>query len=182
MPHSARNLFIEIFPIIHPNKKGFIHGTISLATSLLSLPLFIWDDTVKKSNGLPRLRTDSNVISTVCDSHKDLCPIKILTKFSKKKSKLCSVNDCTMTNDAAFVVIEQKMVDTMISCDILCISEQQNILSLFIMTSDFDFHPAIALASQKLQKRILLIHNNINQVKLMQSLSSFNIIINNWRA
>jgi len=122
------------------------------------------------------------MVSSICDTNKDRCPIKILEKFSKKRGKLCPVNGCTVTNSTAFTIIEQKMVDTMLSCDILFISDQPQVSSVIIMSDDFDIHPAIALASVKTSKDILLVHNKPSQATIIaQSLSGMGIRLREWR-
>lgn len=172
----------RFFPLRHPKTSGLLRGNIDLATSLLSMPSMIWQNTRKRRNGLPRIRLDRSIISSICESNKDGCPVKILEKFTKKKGKLCPVDGCTSTHNTAFTVIEQKMVDIILSCDILFLIDQPQVISLIIMSDDSDIHPAIALASEKSNKYILLIHKNQQQVPILEQLfSGMSVGIKDWR-
>lgn len=172
----------HFFPLTHPKKSGLLRGNIILATSLISLPSMTWENTRKQRNGLPRLRLDRAMVSEVCETNTERCPIKILERFSKKRGKLCSIPGCSLTNDTAFRVVEQKMVDVILSCDILFLADQPNVSSIIILSDDFDIHPAIALASAKSQKNILLSHNNPQQApEIEQSFKGMSVKLKNWR-
>jgi len=172
----------SFFPISHPKHTGLLRGSIDLATSLLYLPSVVWQNTRKQKNGLPRIQLDRTVLSSKCEDNKDACPFKIIEKISRKRGKTCSVHGCITTNSSAFKVIEQKMVDTILSLDILFASEQNHVSALIIMSDDIDFHPAIALASTRSNKSIVIACKNVNLFDdFLFTYTDKGIDILNWR-
>jgi len=79
--------------------------------------------------------------------------------------------------------IEQKMVDTLIACDIVSISDDQNVIGLFLVSDDQDHFPSLALANSKqsykqnkhLQSILLGIKNEYNFEFITEFLKPFNI-------
>ena len=136
---------ISIFPIIKGD--NIIKGSIELATSIYYLPEHIWTHTLKEKEGISRLRISSENIPEWCSEHKDECPVFMLNKFTKSKEKKCHHYHCEVMNSNVFTGIEQKMVDTMIACDLVTFSQDEKVLSICLFTDDFDLLPPLALSS-----------------------------------
>lgn len=140
---------INIFPIVLTNKRKLIHGQIEFATELLQIPNFTWFYTFKEKPGIPHLRINRNNSSEVCEKSKEHCPVYLLSNFTKSKSKYCKVPDCMNRQKDVFFSREQKMVDTLIACDIISLYEDPEIDSFFLISDDMDHLPALAYGSVK---------------------------------
>lgn len=172
-----------LFPIPHPKSKGLLRGSIEIATNLISLPHNIWDNTRKRRNGLPHIMIEYNSLHQCCQDNAGRCPALILKRFLKKKDRKCSVDGCPGTNESVFKTVEQKMVDIMLSCDLLHISNMPLVSSIIVMTDDFDIHPAIATARYGYNRDVMLIYRNKRRIdEIGASIGSFNVTLKNWEA
>ncbi len=173
---------INLFPISIDSSK-IIKGKVVLADSLSFVPDYFWRDTLKTKKGLSFLRIDNNELSESCQSNKSLCPPLILKTFAKKKERQCAVHSCSDINEDVFVRSEQKMVDTMIACDLITFSMEEDIAEIILVSDDVDHFPALAVSSQMLlrfnneTKIQLLIKNKRSQEAYRSILSRFKIQI-----
>lgn len=173
----------SIFPMPHPKSTGLLRGGIEMATNLISIPFNIWDDTRKSKNGLPNIRVEHSALNENCYRNADRCPALILKTFLKKKTRECSVVGCDGTNASVFKTIEQKMVDTLLTCDLLHLSNIHSVSTIIVMTDDFDIHPAIATARHGYNKDVILIYRNKKRTaNIIASIGSFNVKLNTWEA
>jgi hypothetical protein len=171
----------SIFPMPHPKSEGLLRGNIEIATKLISIPNNVWDNTKKSKNGLPNIRVEHSALYEHCHSNTDRCPVLILKTFLKKKTRKCSVVGCDGTNESVFKTVEQKMVDTLLSCDLLHLSNISSVLSIIVMTDDFDIHPAIATARNGYNNDVMLIYRNIKRMTdIVASIGSFNVALKIW--
>lgn len=171
----------SIFPMPHPKSEGLLRGSVEIATTLISIPDNVWDNTRKSKNGLPQIRVEHTALNEYCLSNTDRCPVLILKAFLKKKTRKCSIIGCDGTNVSVFKTVEQKMVDTLLSCDLLHVSNIPSVSSIIVMTDDFDIHPAIATARYGSKKDVMLIYKNIKRTTdIISSIGSFNVTIKNW--
>jgi uncharacterized LabA/DUF88 family protein len=138
---------ISIFPFINISEKKIIRGSIELADSLLALPEITWENTYQEKRGIPAFRVDSDRLSITCNSNKETCPIYILKSFTKKKNKLCKNAGCTNVHEDVFFQRGQKMIDTMIACDLQYCSMVSNVVKVLLISSDTDLIPAIVYSS-----------------------------------
>lgn len=131
----------RIFPI---NKGGKnYHGQIELAGSINAIDGFIFNNTYRIKNGLPNIRIDTEHLNNHCSSSHDLCPARILRKFTKSKNRQCGTNDCTVINKNAYKQIDQKMVDTMMAIDIVDFGENPNVSKIILFSDDTDLVPSV---------------------------------------
>lgn len=140
---------VNVFPFINTSERIKIRGKIELASSLFSMPSLIWKGTYKEKHGVYNMRINRDALSTTCEDNPTLCPPKILNRFTKKKNKICSVEGCSSIHKNIFKAMEQKMVDTMIACDILSCSDEELIQNLIIVSEDTDIFPSLVLGKQK---------------------------------
>jgi len=134
---------ISIFPYINQQKRIIIRGNIEIVNSSLNLPELIWTNTYHERNGIPRLRINVDKTTSVCTENSDKCPIKLLNNFTKHKNKRCSVLGCGNQHNEVFFTREQKMVDTLIACDLNYCSREKNIYNVQLVSDDIDHFPAL---------------------------------------
>ena len=153
---------VNVFPKIKGDK--IIHGSITVVTSLYEIPEFTWAYTYKDTDGIKPVRINFDEVHDLCNVNRPNCPKFILNKFTKSKDKTCAVNGCNNVHKNVFKGIEQKMVDTLIACDIISITEDKNINGLVVISDDQDHFPAMALASKK---RELIINQTFDGIMLL---------------
>lgn len=172
---------VNVFPKV---KNGrIIHGSVELISALHEIPDFIWYYSHKETNGIKRVRINYEAIDNFCNENRDSCPKFILYKFTEAKNKKCPVKGCNNLQKDVFKGIEQKMVDTLLVCDVLSFSEDLNINGIVLISDDQDLFPSLALAIKRqelnniknLQAIILCIKNEKKHDFIKNFLSPFNI-------
>ena len=108
-----------------------------------------WDNTYRQKNGLPRIMVNTDAQRERCGVDKIHCPVEIVKKISKGSEKICHVDGCTLKAGDIFQTFGQKMVDTLIACDILTIADEQETDAIAVMTDDVDILPALVVSSMK---------------------------------
>ena len=158
-----------IFPILSPSQR--IIGSIELATTLY-LQTHIWYDSYKEKYGIPNLRIDVTKLGTVCQNQPDLCPVKILRKFTEHKSKVCHHDNCETNHSEVFFQREQKYVDSMMVCDVIAMSMDPDICAISAMTDDVDLFPSFSMAKMITggSKILNLLTPNVHHETLYQSI------------
>lgn len=146
-----------VFPMVDHGDGTIIRGEVELVDSLLAAPHLRFLETYRRRAGLPRIRlatSDSNVAG--CTQSDGGCPVVALRRFSRKKSSTCPIEGCRVTSDQAFVVHEQKMVDTLLVCDLLE-GVRSAVGAIAAVTSDSDLLPALTAATTAVEGRLLVI-------------------------
>ena len=164
----------SIFPIIEmPSRR--INGSVFLATELYGSS-FTWYDTYREKPGIPHIRVDTAHMSSVCGVAPECCPVKILNKFTKKRSKVCSNAGCTTNHSSVFFQRIQKYVDTMLACDVISYSLDEEVIAVYVFSDDVDMFPSFAVSSELLPKKTdlhLLTLNTQNEAIYRRLLSPF---------
>lgn len=168
---------ISIFPIIINGK--LVSGKVELAASLYEIPDVVWGYTMKEKDGIPRIRINHEKIDSTCNINRDQCPHYIMYRFTKAKDKRCHVSGCLNLQRDIYKGIEQKMVDTLLACDLIAISDDENCDGVLIFSDDFDHFPSLAVAATKINnKLIFLYYKNSENIELVKNiLNPFSIII-----
>ena len=148
---SAAVSGIRLFPRISIGSHR-VRGDVLLATALLAQPAVSFSDTARRRNSVPRLRLSGNPLPAGCAVTSEQCPAKILQKFTSKNSKECPVDECMVLCRDAFVVQEQKMVDGMLICDLITLTDEQPSPSCVIVSDDTDFVPALIIGGYRSEK------------------------------
>lgn len=131
----------KFFPIKIDNKT-ILRGEVELVGSLSAISDYNWNHTYVQRRGLPRLRLERNILDSHCSQVNSNCPARLLAKFTKSKRKQCVADGCTVVNHDAFVVGQQKMIDTLMATDIVDLSHRNDsILFEFVYTDDTDLLP-----------------------------------------
>jgi len=136
---------ILIFPIVGENAR--ITGSIELATSLYYFPGYVWTNTYKEKEGIPRLRINYENLPSWCSLNRNECPTFVLNRFTSKKDKSCYHDHCEIKNSDVFTGIEQKMIDTIISCDLISFSQENDIAAVCLFSDDLDLLPPLGFLS-----------------------------------
>lgn len=135
--------FNNLFPILVP-PKTIVQGTVELATQLYGHS-FIWYNTYREHEGLPKLRIKQSAIGSRCASNSNNCPVHILKKFVEKKQRVCNIAGCTTVHSSVFFSRTQKYVDTMMACDIITFGTDNDVLGVYVLSDDVDLFPAFAM-------------------------------------
>lgn len=125
-----------------------LRGDITLAVSPLAAghtsPLL---GTYRQRGSLPRIRLSRQPYPDACAKIDATCPAAILKSFTKHSGRACPVESCTLVASDAFVVHEQKMVDTLLATDILTVGHLPTAYSAVVVVSgDSDFVPPLLAA------------------------------------
>jgi hypothetical protein len=154
---AAALAVVDPFPAAYEKDWRVLHGEVELARRLLCAPEIDLGDTATRRAGPPRLRLSSNPPEGCLETAQ--CPARILYRFTKTKSKTCPTPECPVTSGTAFIVREQKMVDSLLVCDLLEALRRPNIVAVALLTSDFDFTPPLVQAALERRIPILLLSN-----------------------
>jgi len=134
----------RMFPFIDQPSR-LIHGSVELATQLYGHS-FVWYNSYREHYGLHSLRVNTAAMSEKCEANSHTCPVKILKKFTEKKSRICHNNGCDTVHSNVFFERTQKYVDTLITCDIITLSSEDEVVGIYVMSEDVDLFPAFAVA------------------------------------
>ena len=101
------------------------------------------------------------------------CPVRILQKFIKNKERLCNNNGCTTKHQEILYRKEQKMIDTMMTCDVITYSSEPTVKAIYIASDDVDLFPCIAISKvRNVDKEITLLMKNGLQEPLYSNILS----------
>lgn len=137
---------INIFPIIKDSKC--IEGSISLAEQQYGIAQ-TWYNTFQEKRGIQKVKVDWTHTGAGCTHTSPNCPVKVLHNFIKNRSHQCSTSGCSTIQTDVFFRREQKMVDTMMACDIITYCAEEDIAAIYIISDDTDLFPAIAISKTK---------------------------------
>lgn len=132
------------FPIFADT--GVIRGRVELARSLVSDPGLVFSNTYRRRGSVPRLRLAQSPPEG-CAEHEN-CPATLLMRFTKTNRKQCPADTCGVVAGEAFVVHEQKMVDTLMSCDLLEAAGDARLKGVLVVSDDTDFVPPLVYAAR----------------------------------
>ena len=151
----------RFFPLKTKENK-IIHGEIELTTSLSQVDNFIWSNTHVRRNGLPNLRIDKGNLLNRCGTDNRGCPAHQIKRFTKRKDKICYVEDCNVKNEDAFIVVEQKMIDTLMSIDIYDFSHKDEVKKIFVFSDDIDLMPAVLRSHISKKNTVVVVLGKLN--------------------
>ncbi len=173
---AARLASVNIFPYIDIKKRINIKGTISLATTIFSLPNVVWQPTYKIKKGVRGIRLNREKLDELCTESN--CQIRSSCSLFKTKQKLCPMEGCSIRNHEVIWQGAQKMVDNMIACDILAFAGNSNAKLINVVSDDIDHIPSL------LQASILTSQNKNSLILSMtnyQSIAEFDSILNQFK-
>ncbi|NNS07076.1 NYN domain-containing protein [Erwinia sp. JH02] len=128
-----------------------IKVTAELAVSLLEEPGHHLFNTYRRKGRPSNIRVETPS-SVGCNSND--CPLPLVKKVLQKGR--CPALGCVSQSNSIVYRHEQKLVDTMLTCDLIYLSGQNNDY-LFIVSADDDFLPPIRTLMLK-GKKIIRVH------------------------
>lgn len=139
----------KIFPFFcTDNMRSVVRGSVALATELLALPNVVWNHTCCTISGAGRLRLRNGRRPRHCGSREEDCLAEQIVRFTRSKSSVCPTDGCVVTNGEAFETVGQKMVDTFLVCDLLCLSQgSPEVVGAVVASDDWDLLPGVAAAA-----------------------------------
>lgn len=165
--------FSQINPIPNLYENRRIKGNIEFVEQIYGVD-FSWKNTYREKAG-PRLIIRKDKHNSHCTNNKEKCPVEILAKFTKHNARICNVEGCQTKNMDVFSQIGQKMVDTMMVCDILTYGEEEDTEFIYVLTDDVDLYPSLVLCCCKNPHVNLFVGTRNNKYQKEQ-----NIISNNF--
>jgi hypothetical protein len=152
----------KIFPIIDLVNKIKIDGTIDLSSTLIEFPEYIFDNTLKEKKGLGRIKLNKDADTAICAANTGSCPGRTLRNMAKSYDKNCPVSSCVGTNSSIFVSQQQKMVDTLIACDLITVARMTETKECYLLSDDVDHIPSLMLSAMNNSAEINLLHLKLN--------------------
>lgn len=162
---------VNVFPKV--TAKQVLNGTIELATTLHIKPEFVWGYTHKEREGVSRIRINHECADDLCKDNRTTCPKYLLYKFTDSKDRKCFVDGCNNLQKNVFKGAEQKMVDTLIACDVISASEDNTVIGVLVISDDQDHLPSLALASIKKKENVQSIVLGIKNEQVNEFVSNF---------
>ena len=160
---------VDPFPI--PAAGRIVRGEVRLATTLASDPTIDIGDLCRIRSGPPRLRLASSPRPNGC-ANETACSAKALQRFTSKGTSQCPTEGCTVVASDAFSTKQQKMVDTLMTCDLLTYASSQEVLAVSVVTADTDLMPPLLQALAFGQTKVLLQTNlpywPLSQLKILR--------------
>jgi uncharacterized LabA/DUF88 family protein len=154
---------IDPFPIpIAPNR--LLRGGVELAFGLIGHNSPEFEDTYRVRGSAPRIRLSESPVPSGCVSQQQYsCPARILKRFTSSRGRVCPVDTCAVTSEAAFLLAEQKMVDTLLSCDLIELAHPSSqYFQVAVASGDTDFVPPLVYASRRTTALLHLITTQPN--------------------
>lgn len=172
----------ELFPFIFQSRR--VQGDIELATSQYNLEIE-WDNTFQEKSARHNLNIRQDTTYS-CHHNLEHCPLHLVAKATRGYQVLCPIDGCEHIDVSRLIRMEQKMVDGMMTCDILEYTHDEEYQIIEVVSDDIDLHPALALAGEKYSvvehvTLLLMIGNHKNSAKFNQLLGSHHVTIQNWQ-
>lgn len=178
----------HLFPVLRDGRRIF--GHVNLVTSQYNLDIE-WQDTFQEKRGDHRLkvmRDDRHV----CHQDPSRCPIHMVAAATRNETVTCPNADCDGIDISQLYRMEQKMVDSMMTCDILEYVHGEDgdpddrYTGITVVSDDVDLHPALALAGKhngikKQAHLLLLVHNQRKSQRYQSILTPYQVSISIWK-
>lgn len=171
----------ELFPYIFQSRR--VQGDLELVTSQYNLEIE-WDNTLQEKSARHFLNIRQDTTHT-CHHNPDHCPLHLVAKATRGHHVVCPIDGCEHIDVSQLTRMEQKMVDSMMTCDILEYTHDEECQLIEVVSDDIDLHPALALAGEKYSvpehvALLLMIGNQKNRAKFNQLLGSHHVTIQTW--
>jgi hypothetical protein len=120
------------------NRRHYVHCEI--ASSLIDFKGDLFIATVRERHGMRSKLRQKYPPGCVAPGN---CSIPIVIQWS---SGACPTMNCNVNANGAFLYREQKLVDTLLCCDLIAVGGRQPRVPVFVVSDDDDLVPAIVLA------------------------------------
>lgn len=172
----------EMFPRF-PNSRR-VDGDLELAVSQYNLEIE-WENTMQEKSARHFLKCNDD-IHRICHHKVDECPVQMVAKATRGHNVVCPIDGCQTIDVSQLVRMEQKMVDSMMTCDILEFTHDDDCRAVVVVSDDCDLHPALALAGEKYAAAmdvnlVLMVQNKKNSEQFERLLGAHHISIRTWQ-
>lgn len=172
----------QLFPRIY-NKRRVL-GKVIVVTSQYGVDVE-WDNTMQEKHGRHMLKVKTEG-DCVCHEDSTRCPLHLIANATRGARVSCPNDGCEYIDVTQLIRMEQKMVDTMMTCDILEFVHEPECRAIEVVSDDVDLHPALALAGSKYSSEtgvrlILLVRNQLKSQKYANLLNPHHVLICNWQ-
>lgn len=131
----------ESFPLTLFGGDGKIrYVRCEIASSLVDSRGDLFHATLRHRHGLNPFIRDPHPARCIDQAN---CTISVVMKWSRNG---CPTPGCPVRSVEAFRCFQQKLVDTLICCDLLSLAIADPATSVFLISEDDDFVPALVLA------------------------------------
>jgi hypothetical protein len=133
----------QSFPLIEL-KNGRIHSRTSceIASALIDCPVDIFQFTFRKRSGMRSPLISAKPQNCVSVQN---CTVSAVARWSRRG---CPEPGCPATQHDAFTYHEQKLVDTLLCCDLLGLAGRSPAPPVSVVSDDDDFAPALLMAAR----------------------------------
>ena len=171
-----------LFPRIYKGRR--ILGKVTVVTSQYNLDVE-WDDTMQEKHGRHLLKVKTSE-QHPCQEDPTQCPLHLIAAATRGTQVQCPISGCEYIDASQLIRMEQKMVDTMMTCDILEYAREPKCRVIEVVSDDVDLHPAMALAGSKYAvetgvQLLLLVHNQLKTQHYAHLLNPHHVKICNWQ-
>jgi hypothetical protein len=172
----------SLFPVVRGGEcHVIVRGQVELVESLLQQPAISWQHTYQKRSGSRRIRLQSP-LPHGCVGAQDTCLARSLARFTRSRTSICPQPTCSVTNAEAFFYTEQKMVDTLLACDLIYLAQERPAEWVVVASDDWDLLPPLVAASGS-SRRVSLVRRNTERAQPYDAkLESLGVAIVNWGA
>ena len=172
----------RLFPYVYKGKK--VRGNVSLVISQFNLDIE-WKNTYQEKCGRHYLKVKADS-SRVCNNDPSICPIHMIANATRGVAVSCPNKGCENIDINQLVRMEQKMVDSMMTCDILEYTQDKDYRVVEVVSDDVDLHPALALAGERYSAKnnvnlLLLLRNRVNMTAYSELLSPYHVDLRLWQ-
>lgn len=171
-----------LFPYIWQKRR--VTGNVELATSQYNLGIE-WENTMQEKGARHMLSVRPDA-TRHCNHNPDECPLHMVAKATRGQQVNCPLDPCESIDVSQLVRMEQKMVDSMMTCDILEYIHDEDCSAVEVVSDDMDLHPAMALAGERYAedndvKLLLMVGNRKNSEQYKRVLERHHIQIRTWQ-
>lgn len=142
------------FPLVGSGRR--ISGRVELATGPIASPGMILPHTYRRRATAPRLKRAPGLNDPSCCGSSS-CSAKRLAGWSEGPRKVCPTPDCNVTYADAFFGSEQKMIDAMLSVDLIDMATIGQMSAVAVVSDDTDFIPALLYAARRGEGQVVSI-------------------------
>lgn len=171
-----------LFPYIYHGKS--VLGDVELVTSQYNLNIE-WTNTLQEKTSRHHLSVRT-LAERHCHHNPEHCPLHLVAQATRGHQVACPLDGCEHIDVSQLTRLEQKMVDSMMTCDILEYTNDDSCTMVEVVSDDVDLHPALALAGERYSKEngvslLLLINNRKKLQPYRQLLGAHNVMIQLWQ-
>jgi hypothetical protein len=133
-----------LFPLFLIGADGEIrYVRCEIASTLVNSRSDVFPATLRHRHGIDVFIRDPHPARCIDSAN---CTVPIVMRWSRNG---CPTPGCPVTSFEAFRCIQQKLVDTLICCDLLSLAVPAPNTSVFLISEDDDFVPALLLAAAR---------------------------------